>query len=352
MEIEKSGAFLEKMWSCARLVCLYACRGVFSIGAKIISTTANFSLMVLVLLLSSCSQNKPTPEQLNIGRDKIYKGQLNIDADASLESIMKQQLEVFQYLNDSINIHVAYKHETEMLDDLINRKAGVLVLCRNLSKQEQDNLKTRDTLYVREVKIAYDAVALIGNLKFNDSKLDMNALKEYFDPANKSAVLPRMVFDDKGSSAVNYVLNLLGYNGQVSSRVSAVKSPLEVIDYVAGNDNAIGFIPFNFISDESEHRVKEIFKRIKVLSLRTKNQEAKEIRVSANQSDIVTGDYPLIRTIHTEMRYSFEDSNEWNFVNFLFKEKGQRIFLRAGLIPATMPQRDIEVNTDGLKRSN
>ena len=148
------------------------------------------------------------------------------------------------------------------------------------------------------------------------------------------------------------MLSKLGYKEKVSTHVYALKSTEAVINYVEKSKNAIGFIPFNFLSDVESDGVKKLLDSIKILSLRAKDKDGKEIIVSANQSDIATGDYPLTRNIYTEMRFSYEDNLEWLFVNFLFKGQGERIFLKDGLIPARMPARDIDVNTDGLKARN
>ena len=309
------------------------------------------AVIFLLLLLASCAQ-KRTPDNTNIGAAKVYKGELLLDADAGLEHVMKLQQEVFEYGHPEVHLNIQYKNEADMLADFRSRKASVLVMARALDSLEKESLAKNDIIYVREIKIASDAVALIGNKEFKNENLDIATLKKYFDPGNTTTDVPEMVFEDQRSSVVKFVLNKLGYKEKVSGHVYALKTTEEVVSYVAKSKNAIGFIPFNFLSDVESERVKKLNDSIKVISLRAKDKDGKEIRVSANQSDIATGDYPLIRNIYTEMRFSYEDNLEWLFVNFLFKDQGERIFLKDGLIPGRMPARDIEVNTDGLKATN
>ena len=308
-------------------------------------------VLALLMLLGSCAQ-KRTPANVNVGREKIYTGELVLDVDPGLEPVMRHQQEVFEYQHDSVKLNIRYRNESEMLADFRNKKATVLIMCRALDSTEQRSLISHDTLYVREIKIAYDAVALIGNKAFSDKGLDIETLKRYFSPANTSTDGPRMVFEDQHSSVVKFVLSKLGYKEKVSNQVYALKSTEEVINYVKNNKNAIGFIPFNFLSNVEDQRVKNVLDSIKILSLRTKDKAGKDISVSSNQSDIALGDYPLTRNIYAEMRFSYEDNLDWLFVNFLFKERGGKIFLKDGLIPARMPARDIDVNTDGLKGVN
>lgn len=306
---------------------------------------------ILLLLFGSCTQ-KRTAANTKIGAEKVYTGQLNIAVDPGLEPVMKQQQEVFGYQYDSVKLNIQYKNESDMLADFGSKKVSVLVMCRALDSTEIKKLIKEDTLYVREIKIAHDAVALIGNKSFNDKDLSIEKLKQYFSPTDTLATNPQMVFEGQHSSVVKFILDKLGYREKISSHVYSMQSAREVIEYVKNTKNAIGFIPYNYVSNQEEEGVREILDSIKILSLRTKDKDGRQIRVSANQSDIATGDYPLTRNIYTEMRFSYEDSLEWLLVNFLFKDRGEKIFLKDGLIPARMPARDVEVNTDGIKAAN
>lgn len=305
----------------------------------------------LLFAFSSCNSSAPktAEERKQVGRYKIYKGELSIEADKGIEPVIRQQVEVFSYLHDSVNVSVQYKNEDELLKDFAEKKVGILLLARELTDAERETYKTRDTIYAREMTIAYDAVALIGNPKFSDKELSIEKLQSFFNPAQASSNILQLVFDNSQSSCVSHVLNTLGYREKISDKVYALKSVEEVIDYVANNQQVIGFIPFSFLSDVDDEKVKTVLKRIKILSLRGKNAKGEDVRVSANQSDIADGSYPLIRTITAVTKFSYSDNLQWLFANFLMKEKGARIFLKAGLIPARMPEREINVNTGGIK---
>ena len=308
-------------------------------------------LLIALVMVESCTQ-EGNGKAHNVSAKKVYKGLLDVDADAGLEPVLRQQKEVFEFLYDSVKLNINYTNEQAMLDDFGKHKAQVIIFSRLLDETEKEHLKTVDTMYTREIAVAYDAVALVGNRQFNDDSLDVAVLKQYFNPGVTSNKNPQLVFDNNGSSVVKYMLNYLGYKNHVSSNVYAVKSVQEVLDYVQKNKNAIGFIPFNFLSDADDDSVKQIYERIKVLSLCAKGADGKQIRVSANQSDIATGDYPLIRTINVIIPYHFDDSINWLFANFLLNGKGSKIFLRAGLIPVKRTEREINVNTNGLKGLN
>jgi phosphate transport system substrate-binding protein len=309
-------------------------------------------LLTALCIASSCTNENADKSHKNTGKQNVLKGVLNVEADAGLESIMRQEKEVFEFLYDSVQLHLKYADERTMLNDLGRRKVETMILARPLEKSEIEHLISADTLYTREIAVAYDAVALVGNLRFNDENLDLATLKEYFNPKAAGNEKLQLVFDNSNSSIVKYMLNFLGFKNKVSSNIYAVKSVQEVLNYVPKNKNAIGFIPYNFISDTDDDSVKQLYERIKVLSLRQKGPDGKEIRVSANQSDIATGDYPLTRAINVVIPYHLGDSLSWLFANFLLNGKGSKVFLKAGLIPVKRTEREIIVNTNGLKAVN
>ncbi len=307
--------------------------------------------IVSLLAFSSCNHHPSAPEQA-AGRFKVYKGVLNVYADAGFEPVMKQEKEVFEFHYDSVTANVAYLDEPSVINAYRKTRNGVMILGRELDSVEIVSLEKTDTLFVRQLDVAYDAVALIGNKSFDDSQLDTAVLKKYFDPNNPAKDAPTLVFDKQSSGTVKFMLKRLGLGANISSNLFAVATPDDVISYVEQNKHAIGFIPFNYMSDTDNEKVKSIHDRIKVLSLRAKTQKGEAVRVSANQSDIAEGIYPFIRPITAITHYGFDDDLEWLFVYFMHRDKGSKVFLKHGLIPAKRTEREINVNTDGLKAKN
>ena len=293
--------------------------------------------------VASCNRHKSADEMKQDTRHKGYRGELTIAVDESLGSIMKQDKEVFEYLYDSVKVNLIYGPEKEMLEAFRHKKATLLILARELDKPEIAAIREIDTIAVREQPVAYDAVALIGNPEFDDKDLDMAQLSRYFDP-RASANGPRLVFDGKNSSTVNFVVQKLGYKEKVSSNVYALQSAQEVIDYVSANKNVVGFVPYNLVSDADDQRAKKVLESVKILSLRAQSADSVNVRVRASQGDIAEGIYPLIRTVNTITYNTYDDNLELLMVSFLAKEKGARIFLKAGLVPVKIPERYIIVN--------
>jgi phosphate transport system substrate-binding protein len=301
----------------------------------------------IIFLITSCAQQaekKPiSTNEKNIGREKYYAGKLAIGVDTSIAPIIKQQTEIFTFINDSVQLEETYANEAILFDKFRKREVGVVIIPRQLSASEIARFKEKDTIYVRQIQLAYDAIALVGNKNGKSPQLSIDWLKQNFSPSFKSSSI-KLVFDRTNESVLKNTLDLLGYTDNVSPNVYAVNSLDEVINYVAANKDAIGFIPYSYISDTDEERVRAILDRIKLLSLSVKDKEGKDRQASANQADIAEGIYPLTQNISALSRFSYSDNLEWLFMNFMFREKGARIFLKGGFVPAKIPERAINVN--------
>lgn len=316
---------------------------------KKVELTWLFPLLLVLLTGCGSSGNKetPAPQCKDLGRNKVYKGTLNILADKGLESIIRQQVDIFAFEYDSVQVVINYANEAAILDSFRAGSAQVGILTRQLDQKEKDFYRSKDTLYIREVQVASDAVAMVVNKKFAAADLTLDMLKSYFSLTGKSPY--KLVFDNQESSTVSAVLKALGLRDKVSSSVYALNTPQEVINYTETHDDCIGFIPYSLVSDTDDEQARQIFKKVKILSLRAQNAEGKTVSVSANQSDIADGVYPLIRPVNAITRFSYSDNLEWLFINFMYRERGAKIFLKAGYIPTKMPEREINVNTGPLK---
>jgi phosphate transport system substrate-binding protein len=308
-------------------------------------------IVFILLALASCSQRQ-SKQQQTAARFKTYKGTVNVFVDAGFETVMQQEKEVFEFHYDSVTANLQYMDEPGVINAYRQKRTGVMILDHELDSITVQNLQKNDTLFIRQLPVAYDAVALVANPGFDDSELDSVTLQKYFDPHTQGKNTPALVFDKQSTGLIRFMVKKLGLGSSISPNLFAVATTDDVISYVQQNKNAIGFVPFNYMSDTNNEKVKRIYDRIKVLSLRAKTQKGEAIRVSANQSDIAEGIYPFIRPIVAITHYGYDDDLEWLFVYFIHRDKGSKVFLKHGLIPAKRTEREINVNTDGLKARN
>lgn len=299
---------------------------------------ASFIMITSALLLGACN-NTPMVDTRPTGHDSVH-----VYMDQTLEPVMAQQLEIYDYLQDTVNIKPFFVPEAELMRKLANREADIIIIARNVETAETDALVQKDSLYTKRFDLAKDAVAIITSVESPVSSFKTDELKDMLvgKPGGNGS---QLVFDNKQSGIIKNIQQWLGKGVALSTGMYALNSSMEVIDYVQKNKNAIGFISYSVISDTDDLAVKELLGKVKVLSLKQKNDKGEEMEVSANQSDVSSGDYPLIRPVIAVTPYKLGDSKEWDFINFLMREKGARIFLKAGLVPGTIPAREVRINT-------
>ena len=276
-------------------------------------------------------------------------GSTNISIDESFQPIMESMVDTFESIYDRADIEADYKSEGEVLKDFLNDSTRVIILSRELTPAEEASFKQKK-LIPRTTKIAIDAVALITNPNNQDTLLTMEEVRSIFNGESTSwKGLDEksgqgditIVFDNNNSSTARYVRDSLTTNQKLPENTFAANSHKALIDYVAENENAMGVIGVNWISDLDDSTAISFLNKINVLGISEEsNPQTTESFYQPYQAYIAQGVYPLRRflyVISTEGRAGLGTG----FASFIGGDQGQRIFLKSGLVPATMPVRVI-----------
>jgi ABC-type phosphate transport system substrate-binding protein len=300
-------------------------------------------LALFLFLLSSCNQNKNSPE------DGPTYGEITVSADETLKPLIDAELFAFQSLYQRAKVHVNYKPEAEVFNDLLNNRARIIFVTRKLNK---DELKHFDEVKIvpRTVKVAYDALALITNKSNKDLNISYTDLKKIISGKTSrwSELGPNLgnskielVFDNKNSSAVRFLKNLIG-NDSLSVNAFALNNSQEVIKYITEKKDAIGIVGVNWVS-ENDSASTVFSKKIKLISISPPDtSKGAGDYYQPYQAYIAEKFYPLWRDVYI---ISGEARNGLGsgVIAFISSDKGQRIVLKAGLVPATMPVRLVEI---------
>ncbi|WP_187264434.1 PstS family phosphate ABC transporter substrate-binding protein [Pontibacter beigongshangensis] len=307
---------------------------------------AVWKAMVLVLLATACG-NSDTPA------DTPTSGNITISIDESFQPIMDSQVYTFETIYKYAKLNPQYKSEGAVIQDLLNDSTRVAVLSRELRPEEKAVFDQRKII-PRTVKIAIDAVALIVHKDNPDTLLTMSEVQGIFSgqvtswsdlsPENKINGLT-IVFDNNNSSTARFVKDSIISNQPLPKNTYASNSHEALIDYVSKNENSVGVIGVNWISDFDDTTAVRFMEKIKVVGISSEPEPAStDSYFQPYQAYIAQGTYPLRRYLYiisTEGRTGLGTG----FASFIAGDKGQRIFLKSGLVPATMPVRII-----GLQR--
>ena len=288
-------------------------------------------------LLWSC-HNKPK----NGRTDTYSSGTMTFVSDESFSPIIEEAREVFEHTYPKATIKPIYTNELDGINMLMERKVWLTVASKRLRESQIKNLKDRKYV-ARCIPIAYDGLALIVNNENPDTCISIKDIKRVLvgEVTKWSEVYPNsklgdfdVVFDNAKSSTVHFCIDsILGGKPINSPKVEAVKKSAEVINYVSSHKNAIGIIGSNWLNDARDSTNVTFKKNIRVVSVSRLDEATPMNSWKPYQFYIYNGNYPLVRTIYaicTDPRQGLP----WGFCNFLQSPIGQKIFFKAGLLPA------------------
>lgn len=304
---------------------------------------------VLAFLISSC-QSKPKDGRL----DTFNSGVVQIAADQSFEPIIQEEIDVFESLTPMAGIVPRYVTEVEAVNLLLKDSLRLAIISRRLTPAELESFHSR-RFQPREIKIATDGLALITNLNNPDTLITVNDIRRILTGEVKSwkEIYPKsrlkdivVVFDNKNSSTVRFAIDSI-CKGQdlYAEQVKAMTTNQEVINYVTQTENAIGIIGVNWLSDKNDSTGLSFNKEVHVMAVSAADKATVENSFKPYQYYLYYEDYPLARTIYALLNDP-RNGLSWGFSSFLASDRGQRIILKSGLLPATQPVRIVRVKEE------
>jgi len=330
--------------------------------------------VIFILFYSFTGCNRENNPKEN---DTPTTGEITICADETFAPIVDSEVTSFNKIYTYAKINVLYKSETQAINDLLSDSARLVIVTRKLTKEENSIFEKQNIIPIVR-KICYDAVAVILNNQNKDTLLTMQNFRDIMSgnianwwQLNKKSELSaiQIVFDNPNSSTVRFVKEKIN-NAPLAKNSYAVENNSAVVDYVSKNKNAIGIIGVNWISDKYDTLTHNFLQKVKVagISDTIRHSDAEHIsykkdgsqirkesswRQSFNdyyqpyQAYIAQKTYPLIREVYIlsgEARTGLGSG----FIAFVTSDKGQRIVLKGGLVPATAPVRLVEIRNENI----
>ncbi len=288
-----------------------------------------------IIMLQACKQ-KTTPAAK---QDSITEGTATFTADESCQPIVDEEKYVFTQLNNKARINILYRSENDALRLLLNDSVRVAILARDLNADELKLLKSRN-LPPDVHRFAIDAITLIVNKASNDTLTSVAEIKNMLNGKTKTNV--NIVFDNGNSSLVRYLKEFSGNANFNLSNIFALKNNKEVIKYVSEHPEAIGITGFSWLNDP-DNDYKDAVHNVKIVAVKDEaNKTAPNQYFKPSQSTLALKQYPLIRGL-----YVINCTGKWGlgtgFAYFLVNEQGQRVILRSGILPDSIPGREINI---------
>lgn len=301
-------------------------------------TSKGFVLLSFVVLglFGACQQKEKKTE----ATDTYNKGELNIAADESFAPILDQELYVFKALNKAAKIHIIYGSENEVMRLYLNDSVRVAMTARSLNKQEMD-LLTQKSLRPAINCFAYDGIAIIVNRSSADTLISVDEIKQMLNGKIKTD--KNIVFDNANSSITRYLKELSANDQFKQKNIYALKSNVDVIKYVSENKEAFGFISYSWLL-EPDKKYAGMVSNVKIVGVKdAANKRAPDTYFKSSQNTLAMQQYPLVRGLYI-LNSTGRTGLGTGFAAFMLSERGQRIVLRSGLLPDSIPTREIIIS--------
>ena len=302
-------------------------------------------MLVSVLpILSSCRNEGP--KSLD---ETPTRGNIKITVDESFQPLLDTEIFTFTHLYTSANVTPQYKPEFDVIEDYMNDSVKVIVTSKKLTDSQVQYLRESQVI-ARTTTFAWDALALVTNKSNNDTLINYDVIKEIFqgkikrwdeiDPKSKLGDI-QVIFDNTKSGNIRYFKEQFEIKDNLPGNFYAVNSNPEVIEFVSRNPDAMGIVSVNWISDKDDSSSMSFVKKINVLAISQPYlNDGSYYR--PYQGSIYDKSYPFVREIYLISRETFAGLGS-GFINWACAEQGQRIVLKSGLVPATMPIRLVQI---------
>lgn len=291
-----------------------------------------FIILLTISLLQSCDRSKKPAVNPKI--ETARNGTFKITADESFKPLIDSQLSVFLNEYPNIKVVVDYKPEAECFKAFDTDSATRLIITtRNLSAEELAYYKQKFTVGILSEKVANDAIAVILNPTARDSMFTKEDLKQILLGTSKYKYNP--VFDGtKETSNLRYMLDSVLRQTDLPKGITGQAGTKAVINYVARNPNAIGFVGVSWIGNDQDAEQLSFMRKVKVAALRCTNC-ANEVFKKPYQANIATKQYPLVRGLYYIVKNDY-GGVATNFAKWMEQERGQLIFKTSYIVPTKM----------------
>jgi len=290
----------------------------------------------IVFGLHACKQKATQVAE----EDTVNSGTVKIAADESLQPMVDEENYVFKQLTPKANTVISYKPENTVLRLLLNDSVRLAVLSRELTADEAKVLKDR-TIPAKTQRFAVDAITFIVNNTSNDTLLTVTDIKKMLNGQTKTGT--DIVFDNPNSSLANYLKEFSGNKELKLKNVFAVKTNKEVIKYISTHPQAIGITSFSWLNDPDSDYADAV-KKVKIVAVKDDSKGGSSQYFTPSQTTLALKQYPFIRGM-----YLIDCTGKMGlgagFVQFLTSERGQRVVLRSGILPDSLPPREINIKT-------
>ncbi|MDR6546886.1 phosphate transport system substrate-binding protein [Chryseobacterium rhizosphaerae] len=280
-------------------------------------------VFILSIMLINCKKEEKSPS--------YNKGDLTIFTDESFQSVTEALADGYMINYPETRIKVATKKEDLGLLDLLNGKAKVIVMSRNLTTEEVKTYEERTDLKFLPSKFAADAVVFVVPKNSLKESISMEEINEGMLSENKN-----FIFDGTNSSNLNFVAEKLKKQPK-DLKFSIIPGNKKIIEELGQYPDKIGVVGLNTFSRPYDKASEKLREMVKVLPVVQKGKQ-----YTPDFEGLRSMEYPFTRVL-----YFLANEGNFNiangFMRFSCTHLGQKIVQKEGLQPYNVYRREVQM---------
>jgi phosphate transport system substrate-binding protein len=268
-------------------------------------------------------------------------GEVVIGCDVQLRHLMIQQEEIFEQRYKYAKVHLKFLNERDLLQQWLADSFRTVIIGRELRPEETLYFQQQRQVSPRQFPFAQGAIALLTNPSNPDSSLtyeELLSLCRGVQPGPKG--FSGVVLENTASGISHYLLDLLGQSS-FSGPVYALADKSEIFEYLKANPGALALVDWAEFSDSDDRQRQEQLREFARVGITRPADSTQYGYLYPDQYSLQDNRYPLQRTWQFASSSGRSDLG-LGFASFVTGEIGQRIILKAGLLPLFQTERWIE----------
>lgn len=312
------------------------------------SYTIFLTIAVVVLSFFSCKREKKDKYT-----DTLTEGVISVAIDETFAPILHEEIAVFESVFPKAGIVPIFTNEGNAIELLLRDSVRMAIATRPLSQNELASLHARK-FQPRLFRLASDGIALVVNKSNQDTLITVNNLRQILlgEISNWDQIYPNSnlgkiitVFDNSNSSTVRYAIDSVCGGKKLSGNLNAQGTNQDVLDYVSRTPQAIGIVGVSWLTNKVDTTNLSFNDIVKVMSVSNEAVATVEGSYKPFQAYLFYNSYPLTRNLYIILNDP-RSSLPSGFTSFLTSDRGQRVILKSGLVPATQPIRVVHVKDE------
>ncbi len=268
-------------------------------------------------------------------------GNIKIVCDIQLKEIILQEEDIFERHYKYADVDISYYNESTVLKLLLNDSARLGILCRALTDQEITFFNSRQ-VNPRMYPFAKGALALLANKESADTSIQYEDFINLCKGIKKgNSTFQSLIIEDVKSGIAQYLLDKAQIQNYPQN-VYSLENKDAIFNYLKLNKQAIAVVDWSDFADSDNTEQQEKLRDLKILSISRPKDSVQMGFIYPNQYQLQDDIYPLTRTYHV-ISITGKSDLGLGFASFIAGDVGQKVLLKAGLLPLFQTERWLEI---------